>query len=266
MRSHLKVCWFPMVVLVLVLPAMAHAQTSEFSPGPTYVVSARELRIPRHARDAYEKGLKYFAKNDFAESLVFFRRAVAEFPDYYEAYCAMGAAEIKLGLYEEAQEPLKKSIAVSEGHFAPPYFALGILWDLLGKPAEANELVEHGLELDPGSWVGELARTETLLRLNRTEAAEKSAHDLIRQRPDSSPAHILLANIYVLQADYRAALEEVEVYLRLEPNGPINAQVRKLQQSLENTLASGDPRQTKLNERRPSSSGELMSGFRANAK
>jgi len=67
--------------------------------------------------------------------------------------------------------------------------------------------VKRGLELDPGSWIGELALTETLMHLNRTEAAEKSASDLIRQRPDSGPAHIMLANIYVRRTDYRAALE-----------------------------------------------------------
>src|ERR1700722_12677701 len=76
MRVNLRVCSFPIVVLVSVLPVMAHAQTLEFSPGATYVVSARELRIPHHARDAYKKGLKYFAKSNFAGSLVFFRRAV----------------------------------------------------------------------------------------------------------------------------------------------------------------------------------------------
>jgi tetratricopeptide (TPR) repeat protein len=252
---RLKVCWFPIVVLALVLPVIAHAQASEFSSGAIDVVSARELRIPRHARDAYEKGLKRYVKSDFAGSLPFFRRAVAKFPDYYEAYYVMGAAEIKLGLYEEAQQPLQKSIAVSEGHFAPAYFALGVLWDRLGRPGEAGELVERGLELDPGSWPGELALTETLLRLNRTEAAEKSARDLIRQRPDSGAAHVVLANIYVRQGDYRAALEEVEVYLKLEPKGPINAQVRELQQSLENVLATANPRQTQPNERRPSSAG-----------
>ena len=255
MRVHLKVCWLAIVFVVLVLPVIAHAQASEFSAGATDVVSARELRIPRHARDAYEKGLKHYAKSDFAGSLPFFRRAVVEFPDYYEAYYVMGAAEIKLGLYEEAQQPLQKSIAVSEGHFAPPYFALGVLWDQLGRPGEAGELVERGLELDPASWPGELALTETLLRLNRTEAAEKSARDLIRQRPDSGLARLVLVNIYVRRADYRAALEEVEVYLKLEPNGPIDAQVRELQQSLENVLATANPGQTQLNERRPSSAG-----------
>ncbi len=255
MRLHLKAYWLPIAVFVLVLPVIAHAQASEFSSGATGVVSARELRIPRHAREAYEKGLKHYAKSDFAGSLPFFRRAVAEFPDYYEAYYVMGAAEIKLGLYEEAQQPLQKSIAVSEGHFAPPYFALGVLWDQLGKPAEADEFVERGLELDPGSWAGQLARTEALLRLNRTEAAEKSARDLIRQRPDSGLAHLVLVNIYLHRADYRAALEEVEVYLKLEPNGPIDAQVRELQQSLENVLATANPRQTELNDKRPSNAG-----------
>jgi len=48
MRSHLKVCWSPIVVLVLVLPVIAHTQASETDPGATFVVSTRELRIPRH--------------------------------------------------------------------------------------------------------------------------------------------------------------------------------------------------------------------------
>jgi tetratricopeptide (TPR) repeat protein len=235
---HLKVCCSPIMVLALVLPVLACAQASELSPGATYVVSARELRIPRHARDAYERGLKDCAKANFAGSLISFQKAVDEYPDFYEAYHALGVAEIKLGLYEEAQQPLKKSIAVSGGHFAPPYFSLGIVLDLLGRPAEADGFVKRGLELTPGSWFGEFALTETLLCLNRTDAAEKSARNLVLQRPDYGPSHIVLANAYVRQADYPAALEEVEVYLRIEPNGPMNAQVRELQQSLENFLAT----------------------------
>ena len=238
MRFHVKVCWLPIVSLFLVLPVMARPQAPELSPGASYVVSARELHIPRQASNAYEKGLKHYFKRDFAGSLVFFQKAVAKFPDYYEAYYAMGVAEIRLGLYDEGQQLLENSIAVSKGQFAPPYFALGILWDDLGNPAEAEESVERGLELEPDSWIGELALTETLLHLNRTEAAEKSALDLIRQRPDSGPAHIVLANIYIRRADYRAALEEVDVYLKLEPNGPNSAKIRELRQSLER-IANG---------------------------
>jgi tetratricopeptide (TPR) repeat protein len=235
---HLKSCRSPIVVLVLVLPVLAYAQAPELPPEARYVVSARELRIPRHAREAYERGLKDCAKANFAGSVISFQRAVDEYPDFYEAYHAMGAAEIKLGLYKEAQQPLKRSIALSDGHFAPPYFSLGIVLDLLGRAAEADELVERGLELDPGSWLGEFALTETLLCLNRTDAAEKSARDLVLRRPDSGLSHMVLANAYVRQADYPAALEEVEVYLRIEPNGPINAQARELQQSLEKFLAT----------------------------
>jgi hypothetical protein len=62
----------------------------------------------------------------------------------------------------------------------------------MGNPAEAEAIVEHGLELDPGSRTGKLALTETLLHPNLTVAAKKSALNLIRQRPDSGPAHIML--------------------------------------------------------------------------
>ncbi len=67
----------------------------------------------------------------------------------------MGAVEIKLGLDEEAQQSLEKSIAVSEGHFATPYFALGILYAIcsVGRPKPISPW-SAGLELDWGSgWV-----------------------------------------------------------------------------------------------------------------
>jgi hypothetical protein len=56
----------------------------------------RELSIPVRAGNAYKKGLDRLAKDDPAGSLVHFQRATSEFQRFYEAYFAMGLAQLDL--------------------------------------------------------------------------------------------------------------------------------------------------------------------------
>ncbi|PYU70312.1 MAG: hypothetical protein DMG49_11645, partial [Acidobacteria bacterium] len=80
-------------------PLELHLRAS--SPPPVrrtdYAVSVRELRIPVKARNAFEKGLERLAKNDAVGSRTQFERATTAFPDYYEAYYHIGAADLRLG-------------------------------------------------------------------------------------------------------------------------------------------------------------------------
>src|SRR5579863_4099606 len=78
-------------------PSLRTEDPTETSPGTSPLVSARELSIPQRAIKAYTKGMDRLQKNDPAGSLDHFRRAASEFPDFYEAYHAMGLAQLRLG-------------------------------------------------------------------------------------------------------------------------------------------------------------------------
>src|SRR5215475_8577869 len=60
------------------------------------VTSVHELQIPEKARAACNKGTKRLLAKDAAGSIPDFQKAIQEFPDYFEAYGKLGAADIEL--------------------------------------------------------------------------------------------------------------------------------------------------------------------------
>jgi hypothetical protein len=61
------------------------------------------------------------------------------------------------------------------------------------------------------------------------DEAEEIAHEASILSPKFALTHLLLANIYNRRSDYSAVLFELDVYLRLEPDGPMSDQVRLVQ-------------------------------------
>jgi hypothetical protein len=93
------------------------------STGP--VVSVRELSIPRKAHELMQKGLMLlYANSDYRGSIAQFERAIKEYPAYYEAYAQIGVANMGLGDTAGSEEALRKSIDVSDQHYADAYFIL----------------------------------------------------------------------------------------------------------------------------------------------
>lgn len=95
---------------ILYAPSFKTDDLSQTSRGTGPSVSARELSIPESARSAYSKGIHRLSKNDPAGSVVHFQRATSRFPTFYEAYYAMGIAQLTLGHAEETQQAFQKSI------------------------------------------------------------------------------------------------------------------------------------------------------------
>ena len=127
-------------------------------------------------------------------SLVDFQRATSEFHGFYEAYFALGLAQLDLGHEEEAQQALQKSIDESGGHYAQPFFAMSMLLCGHRKYADAEPL-------------------------NDVDQAERMDREVLLQDPTLAPAHLLLSDIYNRRSDYSAALSELDAYLRLKPDG-----------------------------------------------
>jgi tetratricopeptide (TPR) repeat protein len=126
--------------LVLYLKPSQAAQTERSN----YTVSARELRIPGKAQHEYEKGLGSLGKQDFAESLSHFTKAVQAFPDYFEAYYHIGVVETRRGRLEEAMQAFQKAVDLSGGRYAWAEFGIGYILHLEGKAEEAITTVRRG--------------------------------------------------------------------------------------------------------------------------
>ncbi len=222
---------------ILNTPSLQEEDSSRTSGRSGASVSVRELRIPERASKAYNKGIDHLTKNDPAGSLVYLRRAVSEFPNFYEAYYVMGLAQLNLGHEEEARQAFQQSIDASGGHYAEPLFGMSALLCNRREFTDAEPIIRKALELAPGFGPGHFILAWALFGLNRMNEAEKNAHEALVRDPRLAPAHLLLANIYNIRTDYSAVLVELDAYLRLTPDGALSDQVRLVQESLKRKLA-----------------------------
>ena len=199
------------------------------SKGASPSVSVREFSIPERAVKSYRRGLDRLSKNDPAGSLVHLQRATSEFAEFYEAYHAIGLAQLRLGHEKEAQEAFQKSIDASGGYYAEPHFGLSAVLCNRQKFTDAEPISRKGLELAPAFGPGHFLLAWALFGLNRLDEAEVLAHEASILSPKFALTHLLLANIYNRRGDYSAVLSELDAYLRLEPDGPMSDQVRRAQ-------------------------------------
>jgi Tfp pilus assembly protein PilF len=206
---------------------------------PGSAVSARELSLPRKARDAMQKGTeRLYQKKDYRGSLAEFQRVIREAPSYYEAYEQMGVAYMNLGQTSEAEEAFRKSLELSENKYPGAYFWLASLLCDNQKFAEAEPLARRGLELDANAWRGHFELARTLLGLKRLEAAEKSAQEARTRNSAFPPLYLVLANIHINRRDYPALVEDLDTYLKLDPSGPMSEQARQTRDKVKGLLAS----------------------------
>lgn len=192
-----------------------------------YTVSVRELKIPGKARDEFQKGLELLGKNDPAGSLRHFTKATQAFPGYFEAYYNIGVADAALGRFNEAMRAFQTSIDLSDGRYALAQFGYGYVLCQEGKAAEAEKIVLKGLEVEDVAPEGYVILSEALVQLNRPDEAEKSAREALLRNPGFAGTYLALADVAASKDDYRAEVADLDIYLRLQPNGPASEQARQ---------------------------------------
>jgi tetratricopeptide (TPR) repeat protein len=231
------------LIVLLVSPIACFAQSK--SPGgadsvlnaSSEVVSVRELQIPEKARAACNKGTARFAAKDYAGSIPDFQKAIKAFPGYYEAYSKLGAAEMFLAQWNDAEAAFRKSIELSAGHFAPANFGLAlILATVTNQFPEAESVVRAGLELNPANETGRYVLAWVLYSTSRLQEAEKIAREAVLSEPTFAGARLLLAQIHIRENNPAAVLEDLNAYLALGITGPLDEKVREVRAAAQRAL------------------------------
>jgi len=214
------------VLLLLLLAVLSatksHAQSLGFAPARSrsgYTVSVRELERPAKAKDNFEHGWRELAKNDPKGSLRYFAAAIAEAPDFYEAYYHRGIAEMRLDQNQEALRSFQAAIDLSDGHYPCAEFGYALVLTRIGSAGEAERVVRHGLETDANNPDGHVVLGLVLLKLNRLDEAERSAQQaLLLRQPSSAKGHLVLADVRGARHDFARQADELEAYLKDSPN------------------------------------------------
>jgi tetratricopeptide (TPR) repeat protein len=189
-------------------------------------VSVRELKIPEKARSAFRKGVQRFDRQDWGGSIGEFQRAIAAYSEFYEAYYKIGLAKLELQLGGDAEAAFRKCIELSEGRFAPPMFGLGLTLANGNRFGDALDFVRAGLDLDPTSARGYFALAWVFYTAGRLVEAEQSAKQAVRYNPNLAMAHLLLAQVHRRQNDSAAMVEELDAFLRIDPDSPRSRGIR----------------------------------------
>lgn len=233
------------VVLEVTISLRRTAAAGVHPGGP---ISAHQLQVPKKARAAYEKGRRLLEdENNPADSIPAFEKAVNLFPSYYEAYTELGIANNRLGKFVEAEASLKKAVELSTGSYLHPLYFLADVYNGQGKYQEAEPLARQAIALDDSDWNGfyELARSLVgLKRITEAETIALRARDLAPQTP---PVYLVLANVHTLQQNYPAAIQDLDAYLKLKPDGQASDAVRRNLDKLKKQVhqaAGGNPGST----------------------
>lgn len=225
---------------VLISPAACWAQSTPMAPGRNnYVVSVQDLKMSSKGQKAFDKGSQLLAKGDAAGSLAYLQRAIVEYPDNYKAHYDLGLAHYRLGHLAEAEQDFQKSIDITQGSFAPPQFAMGMILCHQDEFQQAETVIQRGLELQPGSAVGKYFLAWAQYGMNRLLDAERSLEQALLRNANLGEAYFLLARIHQRQNNSPAVVRDLETYLKVNPQGPDSELTRRL---LERTRQQMNPK------------------------
>jgi len=209
--------------------------------GPSHsaaTVSAHELSMPSKARDSMASGRKkLYTDKDAQGALADFQEAVALAPGYYEACYQIAMAYLTLGARDNAEKYMRQSIAVSGDQYGEADIGLGtMMLDKNDFPA-GEKMIRHGLELSPGSWLGYYELGRALLNENRIDDAEKAGEQARFLAPNVPIVYRLLSNLHLRKQNYPALLEDLNAYLKLDPDSPAAVRAKQIRNEVQQKIA-----------------------------
>jgi tetratricopeptide (TPR) repeat protein len=214
-------------------------------PDPRPVVSVHDLQIPDKARSTYNKGAQRLAAHEDARSIPAFQKAIKDFPNYFEAYVGIGAAEARLQRWDDAEAAFRKAIELSKGGYAPADFGLGMILSTVRQQfGEAENVLRAGLQLAPADVNGNFLLGWVLYSTNRLRDAEQAGRDLLTLEPNFAGGFLLLAQIHIGEKQYAAILDDLNGYEALgasnPPDAAFQANLIELRSEVERALAAAN--------------------------
>jgi len=197
------------------------------SPAIPGVVFAQE--VPDKARKQYERGIALIQKNEQRkEGVAALENAIELFPLYFDALHVLGTEYVKQQDYERAIPVLTKAIEVNRQAY-PSLYTLSIAQYNLKQVPEAIESMRRAMALNQQSmaanlWLGMLLRQTD--KFDEAETYLKQADHLAAAK--SAEVHWQLALLFNQVKRYKEAADELELFLKVEPDAKDTELIKKL--------------------------------------
>ena len=197
-------------------------------PGVVFV-----QEVPEAARKQFEKASDLLNKSDKRqEAFAALQSAIDLFPQYFDALELLGTEQVKDRQYEAAIPTLTKALEVNSRAFASS-FALGVAQYNVKQIQPAIESFRRAVSINEKSinanlWLGIVLRQTS--RPDEAEPYLKRADVLAESKlPD---AHWQLALLFNQLKRYTEAADELEKFLKVQPDARDAELIKKLIQRL----------------------------------
>jgi TolA-binding protein len=212
-----------------------HTPSTPTKPG---VVFAQD--VPEQARKFYEKALDLVGKNKHTEAMLALRAAIEAYPQYFDALELLGSEMVKYGKNEQAVPILTRALEVNPRAFESSY-ALGVAQFNLGQVEPAIESLRRAVMLNEKSvnanlWLGIALRNN---KLDESEIYLRRAEVLSESKLPDVHWHLALL-LYQLKR-YTEAADELEVFLKVQPDSRDAELIKKLIKKMREQAAKSVP-------------------------
>jgi regulator of sirC expression with transglutaminase-like and TPR domain len=184
--------------------------------------------VPAAAQDLFRQAVEMARAGDHEKAIEQLKSAIAHAPKFATAYNELAAEYIKTGRGDQALAILKEAVKTNPDDLSLRLsYGIALLNQKKLAAAEAQLLQLANIKDNPDAPTAGYYLGLTLMSENKTEAAQSVFETVIKNGGDKfAMAHKYLGGIYWRNKKYRAAADELEKYLRLEPKAADAAKVR----------------------------------------
>lgn len=213
--------------LQVVFRAYLVFELSSENSGAVALIDVIDARAPVEAREELVRGRTALGKKSYEESVGHLAKAIAVYPDFYEAHLLLGTALMDQREWKKAETTFQRAVELKPASAAGT-LSLGEVYWRQKRYDEAEKTLLAGLKLDDKSWHGHFTLSRLYWDLGNIAKAGPAIGRTLQLKPDFAEAHLLAGNILLKINQRERALAEYQEYLKLEPKGEFAAQAREL--------------------------------------
>lgn len=181
-------------------------------------VSVTSLQAPASAKRAYERASRQIESGRFEGAEQQLTRAVRIYPEYADAWLALGVAQRSQGKLDQAHDSFERAIAV-DNDFVVPYLYLSLMAARASDWPETSRWSDALLELDPDNLEGLYFNAVAYYNLGNFSASMKSAEAVVAfdTGHEIPLAEQLLAILVAQNGDFERAADLMRSFISHAP-------------------------------------------------
>jgi tetratricopeptide (TPR) repeat protein len=159
-------------------------------------------------------------RGEFEDSAACAEQAIRLRPGIVEAYYQLAQSMIAMARFERAATVLQQATKLRPeiGVF---HFSLGLVYENLGRRAQAEESYKFAVRLNPHDLQARLALISHSILEEKLEFARAELEPILQKVPDSASANLLMAELCVAEEGLAKAEPFIRKSLSLEPRNSI---------------------------------------------